>query len=190
MRKGRLEKINALIEDNMWLVPANARNAFGHDGCFSDMESEAMQHAYLELVKCARRYKAKRGCSFRTFATTRIRGALTDWIRGQTCIRGYDNKRRTNTVRPKPRAISLSVAPDERENMAALDLPDSRQTPYDVAQEQDQARAIIRQAHGRERKILELILAGYTYKAIGQKIGVSESRVSQILRGMRERVKR
>lgn len=136
-----------------------------------DLESAA----FLGLVEAANRFKEDRGVAFSTFAYPRIFGAIHDWLREQ----GWGKRGEPLKI------ISLDFKSDEnndclKDTIAIKERSNHEEMIEVVAYELDkQATDILRYYFVYE----------FSMKEIGEKFGVSESRISQLIKQYKERIK-
>jgi RNA polymerase sigma factor (sigma-70 family) len=134
---------------------------------YIDVE-ELKSAAYLGLVEAASRYKESKGVSFTTFAYPRIFGAIKDYLRslGPTLTSLDDNGDDETSLK------DMIVAREERD--------DFEETLEVVAKDLGtQARSMLRFYFVDELSM----------KEVGERFGVSESRVSQLLSGYKTNIR-
>jgi len=126
--------------------------------------------AYFGLVDAAQKYIESKS-SFGTYARWRITGEIKDFIR-ESC---RDNSRCS---------ISLDQ-PDENGNSLAESVPQKQEV-----QTNDFFEETTKKLNDLDKNILSMYyVKDMSMKEIGSKIGVSESRISQILKKSRDKVK-
>ncbi len=137
-----------------------------------DLESAA----YLGLVEAANRFKTDHGVTFSTFAYPRIFGAIHDWLREQ----GWGKRGEPLKV------ISLDSTLDEsddcqlKDTIAAKEEGNHEEMLEVIACELDeQAKDVLRYYFVDE----------FSMKEIGDRFGVSESRISQLIKRYKERIR-
>lgn len=169
---------------------------------------EAESAAMLGLVEAADRYDGRRGVPFVAFAAPRIRGAVLDELRrGDPALRRCRRNARklaeavrrveTRTGAADPGEVALALGMTEAElaeAQRAADVPSL--VPFDDGRDQSgsandpvdrvQRETALREAleHLPQRDLLVLWMYyrdGLNQKEIGQILGVTESRVCQIL---------
>lgn len=140
---------------------------------FVDVE-DLKSAAYLGLVEAANRFNPNLGVAFSTFAYPRIFGAIHDYLREQGWFKRGD-------LTP---VLSLDLAADEdlvlRDTIEAK--PESQIEEYIEVITLDldkQAKQIIKHYFVEE----------YSMKEVGDLIGVSESRVSQLIKLYKAKIK-
>lgn len=138
---------------------------FNYEDCYQD--------ACLGLLQAMDRYDPDRNVQFNTFAERRIYGAVVDAMRNND---QFHRGRHVN-IRDYINVISL-------EDVPRCEFPDSR-SPPDVLFYRDECKRIMLKVAsklGRKyKRCFELYCRGFTMKEIGKKIGVNESRTSQML---------
>jgi RNA polymerase sigma factor FliA len=164
-----------------------------HDDLVSD--------GVLGLMDAIERFEPERGLSFQTFAVPRIRGAIIDGMRAMDFV--------PRSVRDKLRAVQraqlaleerLGRSPEQAQlrdlqnqasgshaNLDDFDLADELTSAADHAVEQGDDNAslmrVVEELGERDRVIIALYyFEGLTLSEIGQVLGVTESRVSQLHR--------
>lgn len=172
----------------------------------ADLVSEGI----FGLVDAIDRYDPDRGLTFQAYAVTRIRGAMLDALRAQAWVpRQLRDKMRVIERAHEVLQGRLGRVPTEAEvsaetsipiralraayskmsysSVAALDdliVVDEGPTPGG-ALEDDEVRAMlvghVRELRERDQVIVALYYyEGFTFSEIGQVLGVTESRVSQL----------
>ena len=142
---------------------------------FIDVE-ELKSAAYLGLVEAASRFDPERGVAFSTFAYPRVFGAIHDHLRAQ----GWGKK-------TEPRsAVSLDSEMSDSEGCVLKDTLEAKVERNDneflevVSQNLDkQATAVLRY----------YFIDAYSMKEVGKKFGVSESRISQLIKRYRDQIR-
>ena len=139
------------------------------------VDVEELQSAsYLGLVEAANRFDESKGVTFSTFAYPRINGAILDHLRQQSWGKRTDPKA----------AYSLDVLIED--NMAMKDML--------VAKEEVNSDEMLEVVSKDLDKQAELVIRSYfiddcSMKEVGEKFGVSESRISQLISKYRNRIK-
>ena len=129
---------------------------------------DALGVGALALVEAGRRYDPERGVPFAGFAFRRVRGALTD-----ACTAGPGTRR----CRPDEEVL---CEPD-----SLREIHDHRSLHQDGRLDLLSALATLR---SRLRTVLVRHACGVPHKKIAEDLGVTESRVSQLLATARRRV--
>lgn len=139
---------------------------------FIDIE-ELKSAAYLGLVEAASRFDASFGVAFSTFAYPRIFGAIHDYLREL----GWG--RRDGTTR----CVSLDVPNDD------CDLKDMLQATPE-GDHKEFLEVVSMDLGDQARDILRLyFVEDYSMKEVGQKFGVTESRVSQLIKRYKDHLR-
>jgi RNA polymerase sigma factor (sigma-70 family) len=136
---------------------------------------ELKSAAYLGLTEAANRFKPELGLSFTTFAYPRIRGAIIDYLREL----GWD--KRSNSIQ----VVSLD-APDDEGHSLADAVP--------AKAKKDEGKDVLDFISVRFGKQVETVLRNYfidemSMKEVGQKFGVSEGRISQLIKQYKDRIR-
>lgn len=146
--------------------------------------ADCEQVARLAYWQSIRRFDLRRKGRLSTFATRRIRGAIVDLHRDQAGLIRLP-RRATDRGEPRPKIMHLSqvvTQNDQGEDVEVL-MPVDPREPCD---REDAARRVYRFLRivcrdDRERLMVLMYAAGERMKSIGQQMGLSESRVSQLL---------
>ncbi len=156
-----------LVEENMWCVRSIAlrlRRRLPRHVMLEDLISAG----YLGLVECAPRYDGR--CLFHSFARHRILGAMRDYMRGEDLL--------TRTERLNGDLIERREVPVNPES-----LPASVRSVQKLEAGIEARRLIgkLNRTHPRRAFVAEQhFLQDRTLIAIGRRLGVTESRASQI----------
>jgi len=164
--KKTTEKVCLLVENHMGLANklASSKNkATPSYVSFDELQSAA----YLGLVEAANRFDPTRGFCFTTYAYPRINGAMNDYLRelGE-------------------KAVSIDSSDEE-----GLGLKDSisskekcRDDIFDTVEDQlgNQAASMLR----------SYFVDNFSMKEIGTQMGISEGRVSQIMSGYKNCIRK
>jgi RNA polymerase sigma factor (sigma-70 family) len=132
------------------------------------------------MLSAARRYDPSRG-TFTTFAVPRIRGAIADAIRQH--------------ARHALPTVSLDAARDREDADGASfveQIPDDDPQPIELvlrAESDDAIDRLITRLPDTEQFVTRLRLEGVTCSDIGEALGVTESRVSQLHKAALERLR-
>ena len=175
-------------------------------------QDDLVSDGVLGLMDAIERFEPQRGLSFQTFAVPRIRGAIIDGMRSMDFVpRSVRDKLRVVQRAQVRLEERLGRAPEERElaqetgiplqqlrdlsrqsnsNHASLDdfdLADELSSAADHVVEQGDVNAslmrVIEELAERDQVIIALYyFEGLTLAEIGQVLGVTESRVSQVHR--------
>lgn len=156
------------------------------------MEDDILSAAYAGLCDAATKFDPSRGLAFATYAVPRIRGAILDFLRMEAPV-GYRQRTgmRCDAV-PKTRQIS-----GLRDNALAASKHDSGQSHLGgldfevdplandhmkIAEWRDDLEHYARRAGTPQAADVIRLYYGetLTMKQIGQRLGISEARVSQV----------
>jgi RNA polymerase sigma factor (sigma-70 family) len=142
---------------------------------FVDLE-ELKSAAYLGLVEAASRYNPDLGIKFTTFSYPRIFGAIHDFLREQGWMR-----------RDEPvQMMSLDVPCTDGEDCTLKDTLEAKEG----ARTEECFEAITIPLDDRERDVLRhYYIDEYSMKEVGDKFGVSESRISQLIKQYKGRLR-
>jgi RNA polymerase sigma factor FliA len=175
-------------------------------------QDDLVSDGVLGLMDAIERFEPARGLSFQTFAVPRIRGAIIDGMRAMDIVpRSVRDKLRVVTRAQASLEERLGRVPEDVEvarevgipvqqlrdlsrkassthaNLDDFDLADELSSAADHRVEQGDVRAslmqVVDQLVERDRIIIALYyFEGLTLAEIGQVLGVTESRVSQVHR--------
>jgi RNA polymerase sigma factor for flagellar operon FliA len=149
---------------------------------------DLLQDAYLGAMDAVDRYDESLGFALTTFAHRRIRGAVIDGIRGR------DNLKRSYRQALKQAGVTVNVlsldrSHDEEESMTLLGLIEDEAATLALSRLEDAdavRRAVDRLPARLHYVVTEYYWRGRTLLDIAQEMGVTESRVSQILSKAKE----
>jgi RNA polymerase sigma factor (sigma-70 family) len=131
---------------------------------------ELQSAAYLGLVEAASRYDETKGASFPTFAYMRIFGAINDYLRSLG----------------NPSILSLDSTFGDQDCSLKDEVRSKDESDFEECLE-----VVANDLGEQAQDVLRLYLVDeLSMKEVGQKIGVSESRVSQLLTSYRTSVKK
>ena len=175
-------------------------------------QDDLVSDGVLGLMDAIERFEPARGLSFQTFAVPRIRGAIIDGMRAMDIVpRSVRDKLRVVTRAQASLEERLGRVPEDVEvarevgipvqqlrdlsrkassshaNLDDFDLADELSSATDHRVEQGDVRAslmqVVDQLGERHRVVIALYyFEGLTLAEIGQVLGVTESRVSQVHR--------
>ena len=174
---------------------------------------DLIQTGTLGLIDAVRRYDASKGIPFPAYARYRIRGTILDSLRALDWATRNQRKQCKAAAEaaqeqgaPAPGAgrmrffclgpvASLSSRGESQEDLAAPDVPCGENLHPDKLYEAQEARALVRRAlealPERHRKVVLMYYSGdWSMRAIGETLGVNESRVSQIHKSALGKMKR
>ncbi len=141
---------------------------------FIDIE-DLRSAAYLGLVEAANRFKPELGIEFTTFSYPRIWGAIHDYLREQGWI-----KKGSNT-----QMLSLDVPSTDGEDAALKDTIEAR--PEDDTEECFEVITLNLDSQAKD-VLRHYFIDDYSMKEVGEKFGVSESRISQLIKQYKARI--
>jgi RNA polymerase sigma factor (sigma-70 family) len=169
-----------LIESHMDLVDRIAWSTVRQS---KELDVEELRgDGYLGLMQAARAFRRGRACSFRSFASHRIYGAMRDGIRRDQKPRGFVRKRgRVATRIPWP----LDVYGNEDDSLRVDPAPD----PFEQCARAEHRAVMLAAGDRRERVILEGLQREDTHEQIARQLGLSPSRVSQLCAGLVTKVR-
>jgi RNA polymerase sigma factor (sigma-70 family) len=175
-RRG-LEERNALVEAHLRLTGTVLRHL--PPECLHRLggEDDARQIAYLGLLRAAGYWDETRGLKFSTYAVHCMRNALQDAMRDRTC--GMVHVPRW--APGEARRMSRKSVPAHwwRECLLA---PEADRGEEDRLERAALVRAALRQVPEPRRSILAEWAGGTTQQVIADRLGVSKSRVGQIVK--------
>lgn len=176
----------ALIEDCLWLVYRMAKRA---KCCLPKrVEYEDVVSAgNVGLVKAALKFDPTLGVPFGAYARLRIRGEILDHLRRLSRLSRYMR----GQGMPEPVVMSFDEPTAYDRETLEDDLRDNQPAVEDVAERNDDCEKIIDLFDGRDRQIFEMLYVdGFTQATAGAIVGVSESRICQIHKGLLAKVRR
>lgn len=142
---------------------------------FVDIE-ELKSAAYMGLVEAASRFKPELGIQFSTFAYTRIFGAIHDYLREM----GWG--KRNEPVQ----AFSLSNPTKDDENCSFGDMLEAKENDNG----DEFMEVITLNLDDKASQVLKsYFIDEYSLKEVGEKFGVSESRISQLIKQYKHQIK-
>jgi RNA polymerase sigma factor for flagellar operon FliA len=144
---------------------------------------DLMQEGAIACFEALPRFDAGRGLKLETFVGLRIRGAILDYVRqhGRLLSGGMRTGRREVVVSLQRPLTDSSFADNEPLTVGET-LADPNAVDPALASHRDRWRQMLKGLSTTERIILlSYFVAGETREQIAQSIGLSESRVSQIM---------
>jgi RNA polymerase sigma factor (sigma-70 family) len=174
---------DALIEEYAWAPLAFVRQRYRLSPTASRFD-DLVSAAQLGLLQAARRWEPTRAaCSFKTFLWARMLGATRDELRANDHLTRAE-RRAVNAGGEEPRLATASLDADEIPSLAATaDKTDALvlRTAY------EQALAAITPRH---RNVWLLTQAGFDGVEIGEALGCTASRISQIRTETKRRLRK
>ncbi len=141
---------------------------------FIDVE-ELKSAAYMGLVEAATRFDQELGVAFSTFAYPRIFGAIQDYLREQGWMK-RGNK-----------APMLSL--DSTESEDSVCLKDTIQAKPQQSNAEDLFEIITLKFDDNAKSVLRhYFIDDCSMKEVGEKFGVSESRISQLIKQYKRQI--
>lgn len=198
MSPGRRRQVPAVeIESDLDLVRIFARKMLRRCKRHGVEYDDLYQWGVLGLLDAARRFDRSKGASFRTFAGPRVTGAMLDGLRGSAngWSRSLRAARRAGGFRVDV-AETLAVRPLEAVEMVpalAAFFPSTPESPGDALARRERAAAVqsaIAELPARERFVVLGRMREETNAALGRRLGVNESRASQLYGSALKRLRR
>ncbi len=150
-------------------------------------EEELFSAGMYGLMRAARSYDPTRGAGFKTYAYHRIRGAILDDLRRLDFLPRSMRDRARKTGEEVPSVVSIPTDEDGHECLAArpIEAASERADLHEVLQEQ------IDKLPDKMRIVMSLYYRdGLIMREIGEKLHLTESRVSQIHTNAVQRLRR
>lgn len=173
---------------NMRLVAETAERMKGSLPAVVETD-EMISAGYLGLCDAAQRYDSSKRCSFRTYATKRIWGAIMDWLRSLDHIPRLARlrARQSQSTHTLPGVISIDAPCDSRDDNHSPDhaayaalLRARNGCPIRYASNKEWP-AVFHGLSENERAVIDLkYRQDFTFKQISLRLQVSESRICQI----------
>ena len=145
---------------------------------------DLMQAGVLGLIRAVELFDSDRGLKFETYAGYRVRGAMLDWMRDKNDW----FQRGVRADHPEIKMFSYDVvgedhSANESDNMHdKLECLSYEDTTIITSQRLVDLRLLLLRLPDRSRRVLDMRFRdGMSCLEIGAVIGVSESRVSQII---------
>lgn len=174
---------NRLVEDHLGFARVMVRrlgNTLPPHVDMEALESDAM----FGLLLAARSFDPARGVAFTTYAAKRIHGAMLDGLRErQGCGR--------NQRPPVVMSLAMPMRDNDGREVTLGDLLTTDDEPIGAALERKEEvdRLLRRVASGSRRLVREYYLGGLPLNQIGRRHGMSPSRVSQLIKSARGRMR-
>lgn len=183
-----LESVSAdhrrLIDANLGLVHRTVDRVAGWIRETNDVE-DLVQDGFVGLLQAVRRFDPTRGVSFSDYADSRVRGAILDGLRSRRLGRWSPHRDRREAS-----FVSLESAARRIRGT----LADDRPTPDRVLENRERSDLLalgLSELPPRERLVLSLHYAEkVNLKQIGARLGVTESRISQLCSQAARRLRR
>jgi RNA polymerase sigma factor for flagellar operon FliA len=143
---------------------------------------DLIQDGSIAMLACIDRFDPSRGIKFATFAARRVHGAIQDSLRDWDWASRQDRQRGVSI--PEIASISLKWSNGFSGEARSFEdiLADENADPETPVDDIDQFEAMIRKVPAYFRPELRLrFIEGLSMKEIGQRLGRSESRISQKL---------
>jgi RNA polymerase sigma factor for flagellar operon FliA len=200
---------NALVEKHLNIPGHFARKIFAR--CRNTIHviisfEDLYQAGVVGLIDAADNFDPSRGVSFGTFASSRVHGEIMDYLRKEDFLtRGH--RRKVEQRDSASWAVASGIADDQQREQAShhypkntsISSPDGQSTlsiPENKAQlamSPEEADAVAKLLAGLNRQERFLVkcyyLEGMSMIELSSSAGVSESRISQILMNVRERLR-
>lgn len=166
-----IEERDELVLKHYVIVTSSVKRIVSTWGRKADPD-DMYQVGMEALIKCASRWDESKA-SFRTYAYMRVYGAMFDELR-----RTYYTRSTHNKPIPKPFHYSMEefTHPEAHMDNSHIDFYDNI---YLMLQ-------LYRGNREQAKKIIECRVEGLFDKEIGDKLGISEGRVCQILKNLKE----
>lgn len=153
---------------------------------------DLVSYGIVALMSCVERFSPARNVKFETFAGPRIHGAMLDGIREMDWLKPL---RRAHgwKGRQVPKCRHISTYEREAESGQGVLQPIEAvafTVDIDRLELQDKVKLALRGLSKTEKIIVtEYYMRGQTMKAIGKSLGIHESRVSQIMKDIKRRIR-
>ncbi|MBA2702676.1 MAG: sigma-70 family RNA polymerase sigma factor [Blastocatellia bacterium] len=180
---------NACIEAHTYLVPRTLRRVVPRVPLHIDPD-DLKGAGYVALVQAADRFDPERDTQFKTYAITLIRGALLEFLRRDDWVpRSVRNRQRLGEPMVILKQVSfedefLGLQDDDSSGAPTCQIASLDAGPLEVTLlrlEQERLWRAVDWLPDRERRIFRAYYGeGVTFKVIGGRIGLSESRTYQL----------
>lgn len=140
-------------------------------------EDELFAAGMFGLMRAARSYDPTRGAGFKTYAYHRIRGSILDDLRRLDFLPRSLRDRARKNGEDAPAMVGIPTDEDGQESLSAR--------PVEEKSEQDDLKAALHREIDNLPDKMRIVMALYyrdelKMREIGEKLGLTESRVSQI----------
>ena len=157
------------------------------------LSNELDSDAFVGLINAIDKFDPCRGIKFMTFATIRIRGAMLDGLRERDWVPRLERLRISQgDTQQKSRMVSLEAINEKIAKMCnrSFDRKDpAAPDPASAEDIRDFWRIVLKGFNRIERLIVTLyFIEDLTMKQIGKQVGLSESRISQLMSALRPRI--
>jgi RNA polymerase sigma factor (sigma-70 family) len=144
---------------------------------FIDLE-EIKSAAYMGLVEAASRYNPELNVEFTTFSYQRIWGAIHDYLREQGWMKRGEYQQMLS--------LDLDTAHNDGETCTLGDLVEAKPE----SDTEESFEVITLKMDNQAKSVLKhYFVDEYSMKEVGQKFGVSESRVSQLIKLYKKQIR-
>jgi RNA polymerase sigma factor (sigma-70 family) len=143
-----------LVEDHMGIVPTLVRT---HTPPAPWTREDLMSAGYEALCKAAQRWSPREGCTFGTYAYRRVQGAFLDELR------------------------SIKLGSRNMKAAQTSEMTEVHEPTWNDDHSEFEVRRFIDRLSTRERMVIELRMEGMQSSEIATKLGVSPSRISQLV---------
>jgi RNA polymerase sigma factor (sigma-70 family) len=186
------------IEEKMWAYAKTTARLFGERFSLSQREDieDMVSAALCNMVRALKEYDPSKS-SLDTFLINRARYGALDWIRGYSKMRmrrEYAGRKDLLPPIPFSQLNLVSLKGDDSDASELLDVVigscDGGYDKVDMGIDYQTVKEKI-QLTPRERQVVEILEEDpyLTFQQIGEMMGVCQSRVSQLIWAVREKVK-
>lgn len=141
-------------------------------------EEELFSAGMVGLLKAARSYDASRGAEFKTYAYHRIRGAMLDELRTLDFLPRSLREKAREEGQTAPAVVGL---PTDEDGSDSLEMDDRSQEGVEQSELQEALQEGIRSLPEKMQVVMHLYYnEGWRMREIGERLQLTESRVSQI----------
>lgn len=150
----------------------------------ANLQEDVEQFCALEVWKALPRWEPERGLKVGTWITPRIIGAIADFLRGNYVLKGGRRNKRTEVIQSFSQPTMQSR--DDSGNPRDWDPPDGKIAAADfkAVDDRELVEKILRDnCNEKSRLMLRMyFLENMTMKEVSEKMGFSESRMSQMMK--------